>query len=130
MPAPNQTKCVLGGFTYPYNPVSQTNPTLITIVHTTTMQGGGDTIWTDPGNSNAPYFLPDQVVNQQFPLMDADFFNTLDTKVKAAAVITFVDWFGVAYHVLPLSIVAATALKGGAAVWQNVTLLLRVKSRP
>jgi hypothetical protein len=125
-----QQKCVLNGVTFPYNPLTQMNNVLPSIVHTTTMGSGADTIWLDTAHGNVPYFRQDQVVTSKWPLMDTTFFGQLSTIVNGAVNVSFVDWFGVSYTVLPLSVIFGSVLKGGAPVYQDVTLLLRVISQP
>lgn len=124
-----QSQCALGAYTYAYNPPENVNPVLLSIQHTPTMGGGYDTIWYDTNNSNVPYFQQDRLITQKWPTMDTAMFNSLSNIVKGGAVVTFTDWDGTAYHVLPLSLIPETIHRGGEA-YGNVTLTLRVTSQP
>lgn len=122
-----QTTCTLDGYLFKYNAPQQSNPSPISIQHTTTTGGGFDTIWHDTNNSNVPYFKTDFVITLKWSVMDSAFYAALLAKVYQATVVTFIDWDGISHQVLPLCIPYESIIKAGNDAYLNVTLYLRVR---
>ena len=115
------TKCILGGFTYPFNPRENTNPAVRAIVPTDTLAGRNYTDWGSHASRRE--------ITQTWPAMKPDFFNTLKAKALAGGTLSFVDDDGVSYTVMATPPTYQRKSSGGA-VYVAVSFKMFVVSSP
>ena len=116
-----QTLCILGGFTYPYNPPKNALPNVRAVSITETLTGR---TFTDFGVASSR-----RDIMQEWPVLDAATFAQFDTFGTAGGTQNYVHDDGTAYTVIVLPPTYERTTPGGDA-YVNVQLKMYVVSRP
>ena len=118
-----QTLCSLGGYTFPYNPYPNINPTVKSTSYMPTIGGGYQVVWLN--SSNLP-FNQDSVIRLQWRIMESSFYNSLQTLFTTFGTMTFVDENGKSWTVLFIDLTFKSKLLGGDDAYEEVEAVLRV----
>ena len=111
-------QCVLGGYTYAYNPdVVSKSPVVRAISETVTLNG---VLYTDWG-----YIRQDRVIDQTWTHMEIPVYQSLYAIFVAGGTQSFVDEWGETFTVLVAALDYANWVTGGQLV-SGVQLKLRV----
>ena len=114
-------KCVLGGYSYPINPVENQNPRVKKVVATETLVGRRYTDWgADPSR---------QEINQTWPTMPAAMFASLKAKAALGGTLSYTDDDGTVYTVIA-EFPKYQRTTPGADAYLSVVLKLWVVSSP
>ena len=115
-PNPTYAICILDGYVYAYNPVMSKNPPIRSVSRSATLAGN---VFTDYG-----LIQSDRIIEQTWPLMEANVYWQLYAIVEAGGTVPFVDEWETLWPTTIAKSIDYSQTTAGGTCFTNVKLTL------
>ena len=117
-----QTIVILGGYTFPINPLSIEYEKPISATYTETWTGGYITVFGQ--------FVPDQTVKMSWPVLNYAQYQQLETLKAGLTTYTYVSPQNISSTVFIMELTHGSILPAGLYAYTDVKMTLRLISTP